>query len=772
MNDDFEKPKPELPSQALPPILKFERQDWALFRTIEGLQQKAGVPKHRLAQLVLKELADNALDAGHDVHVGPHGAGYFVEDDGPGLDGTPDEVARLFSIARPLVSTKLLRLPTRGALGNGLRVVAGAVLASEGSLAVITRGRRIELRPERDGTTTVVRTAEADFPVGTRVEVAFGPALPCDANVLAWAHRAIHLAQGETYAGRSSPWWYDLPQFHELLSASGTTPVRELVANLDGCTGARAGAIVAAAELNRTACGSVTREQAAKLLKAARAAARPVTAERLGAAGADAFSFAAYARATQIVRFGSTEPLAEVPVVVEAWAARNEDDTFLAAYINRTPVTGRIAAARDKREVNAFGCGLADTIAQAPKDAQFKIFINIITPYMPITSDGKEPDFYPFLTPITTAAQKAVNKAHRPTSAGERRSQKDIVLDNLEDAIAKVSGDGQYRFNQRQLLYALRPIVYDETGKALTTKNFDGIITDHENENREIPGMYREPRGTIYHPHLNQTITLGTLMVEGYERPDWTFNKVVYVEKEGFAEALKDDRWPERHDCMLMSSKGFTTRAARDLVDKLAEHDEPVTIFCVHDADAWGTMIYQTFQEATKAREARKVTIVNLGLEPWEALAMGLEIEDVEETQRRKPVADYVLERDDGDDWEDWLQTKRVELNAMTTPQFIEWLDEKMAGYDKLVPPSDVLEAELSEQIGKKVRAALIERILREANLDAQVAAALASIEKPDGAKLAEGIAELFEEQQDASWRDHIEAIATNCSKQKTDDTE
>ena len=133
---------------------------------------------------------------------------------------------------------------------------------------------------------------------------------------------------------------------------------------------------------------------------------------------------------------------------------------------------------------------------------------------------------------------------------------------------------------------------------------------------------------------------------------------------------------------MLMSSKGFTTRAARDLVDKLAEHDEPVTIFCVHDADASGTMIYQTFQEATKARGARKIKIVNLGLEPWEAIAMGLEVEDVEEGERRKPVADYVLEREDAlptADWEEWLQTHRVELNAMTTPQFIEWLDGKMA---------------------------------------------------------------------------------------------
>ena len=59
------------------------------------------------------------------------------------------------------------------------------------------------------------------------------------------------------------------------------------------------------------------------------------------------------------------------------------------------------------------------------------------------------------------------------------------------------------------------------------------------------------------------------------------------------------------------------------------------------------TMIYQTFQEATKARGARKIEIINLGLEPWEAIEMGLEVEDVERGDKRKPVADYVLERED-----------------------------------------------------------------------------------------------------------------------------
>jgi hypothetical protein len=161
--------------------LKFESEDWTSFRTVEGLQQKAGVAKDKLRRLVLKELTGNGLDEGGSVkvHIGElSGGGYFVEDDGHGIDGTPEEIARLFSIARPMVSTKLLRLPTRGALGNGLRVVAGAVLASEGSLVVITRNRRIVLRPERDGTTSAVSAEPVDFSVGTRVEISFGPVLP------------------------------------------------------------------------------------------------------------------------------------------------------------------------------------------------------------------------------------------------------------------------------------------------------------------------------------------------------------------------------------------------------------------------------------------------------------------------------------------------------------------------------------------------------------------------------------------------------------------
>src|SRR3954452_15620741 len=89
-----------------PPILKMaEREDWALFRSVEGLCQKAGVRATWLRRLVLKELGDNALDTGAHIACGLIDAEksldlFYIEDDGPGLDGMPEEVASLFSIKR------------------------------------------------------------------------------------------------------------------------------------------------------------------------------------------------------------------------------------------------------------------------------------------------------------------------------------------------------------------------------------------------------------------------------------------------------------------------------------------------------------------------------------------------------------------------------------------------------------------------------------------------------------------------------------------------
>jgi hypothetical protein len=470
----------------------------------------------------------------------------------------------------------------------------------------------------------------------------------------------------------------------------------------------------------------------------------------------------AYAIAYGSAPFGS-RVRADIPIAVEVWASQAKQNS-VAASVNRTPIVGEMALQRDKSEVNLFGCGLRYTVAKAPKELKFNVWLNITAPYMPITADGKEPDLTPFLAVIEEAMTKAIRKVRRP-GAGVV-SQKDVVFDHLAEVIEAVSGPERYRFNSRQLFYALRPIVKAETDKELQIGNFLGILDDYENEHGEIALMYREPRGSITHPHRNETITLGTLMVEQYEQPAWCYNKLLYIEKEGAQEALKQDRWPERHDCAVESSKGYGSRAAKDLIDKLVEHDEPIEVFCAHDADAYGTMIYQTLQEETRARGARKIKIINIGLEPWEAVEMRLEVETVEEKDRRKAVARYVADHGGEWDWEEWLQTHRVELNAMTTPQLIAWLDRKMEafGCGKLIPPAAVLEGDLAARAEKKVRAEITERILREAGLDFQVAAAMAALKLPDGKALARGIARLFKDRPDAEWRAHIEAVAEERS--------
>ena len=127
---------------------------------------------------------------------------------------------------------------------------------------------------------------------------------------------------------------------------------------------------------------------------------------------------------------------------------------------------------------------------------------------------------------------------------------------------------------------------------------------------------------------------------------------------------------------------------------------------------------------------------------------------------------------------EDWLQTHRVELNAMTTPQFVEWLDRKMAETTKdadgkpiqakLIPPEPVIKAELETRLETAVRAKITERILREAKLDRQVRDAMKQIKRPAGRTLIQGIKAVFKSDRAKEWRNHITTVVAECLKKVT----
>jgi hypothetical protein len=366
-----------------------------------------------------------------------------------------------------------------------------------------------------------------------------------------------------------------------------------------------------------------------------------------------------------------------------------------------------------------------DDAIELPK-GDCDIHIHITSPLIPTSSIGKRPDLSCFSDEIAQAIRQAFTRSRNrlPPDPAEPKpekikpikppSQKSIVLDRLFDAIALTSGDGRYIFGQRNLFYTMRKIVEEEIGEDLKYQNFCGVITEYESENGDIHGMIRDDRGTFF--DLIQTIPLGTMAVAKYRRPFWRFHKVLYCEKEDHKKILEQAGWPARHDCAVMSGKGYSSRAARDIIDKIADTagDEPVIVFCLHDADAAGSMIAQTLQEATLARGRRRIEIVDLGLYPQQAIDMGLPVEDVK-YEKPQPVSDYV--RTLPDNRAHWLQKHRIELNALSPAELIAFLDEKIEehGALKVVPPAYVMTDYITDEIRQIILGEERDRILSAA---------------------------------------------------------
>ena len=98
----------------------------------------------------------------------------------------------------------------------------------------------------------------------------------------------------------------------------------------------------------------------------------------------------------------------------------------------------------------------------------------------------------------------------------------------------------------------------------------------------------------------------------------------------------------------------------------------------------------------------------------------------------------------------------------MTTPQFIAWLDDKMAafGNGKLVPPARVLTNDLSETLEGRLHRQITEQILREARIEEKAAAALRQISMPPPEELRRVVDLALADRPAASWRAAIERIA------------
>src|SRR5829696_4419536 len=311
---------------------------------------------------------------------------------------------------------------------------------------------------------------------------------------------------------------------------------------------------------------------------------------------------------------------------------------------------------------------------------------------------------------------------NKRADAAAERSSSEMPLNAacfkvMERAAEHVSGGGLLPYSARRLFYAVRDMIKEYTANEFSQDNgyqyFQStILQDYQREHGKLVGLYYDPRGRLHEPHDGRTLDVGTREVESYGFPKHVFNKLLYVEKKGQFPLIDEARLMDRYDMAVMTGEGYATEAARTLLS-VADKDERMQIFVLHDADKDGYNIARKVRDATARMPDYSVDVIDLGLTVTQALEKGLEPE--EQTRKKEKEAEQIEElleeepealryftgnkectNKDGKLKPLIKRCKRFELDKMTAPQAVALIEEglsKAGVFGKVIPPAEELPA-------------------------------------------------------------------------------
>ena len=299
-----------------------------------------------------------------------------------------------------------------------------------------------------------------------------------------------------------------------------------------------------------------------------------------------------------------------------------------------------------------------------------------------------------------------------------RETIRDAAFQVMEEAYRHASTNGTRPVNPRQIYYAARREILLATGRDQLQSNYflQVLLRDYmEIYDCSNWDVIWDARGHFTEPHTGRVIPIGTLEVRQYlgdrpklgpaveigssaryptSGPENRFNTVLFIEKEGFDPILEAAQIAERFDVGVMSTKGMSVSASRQLLDRLVSRGV-TKILVLHDFDVSGFSIFGTLgTNSSVYRYTNKVPIFDLGLRLADVEDMDLLAEPFATNKDWRAVSE-TLKRHGATPAEiAFLANERVELNAMTSDEFIAFIERKFAehGVAKVVPDSDVIE--------------------------------------------------------------------------------
>ena len=264
-----------------------------------------------------------------------------------------------------------------------------------------------------------------------------------------------------------------------------------------------------------------------------------------------------------------------------------------------------------------------------------------------------------------------------------------------------LSADERKAFRLRGWLSSARALAYNhsewEMGKSLGYSYFSqGLLTEYQEEEGLIAGLWRDSRGNLHEPHTRNSVALGTPEIANYEFPEYTFDKILYVEKEGELPKLRAAKLGERYDMAICSGKGQPTA--------------------------------RVMAEETRRMPDYFVDVVDIGLTVEDAVEMGLASEpfrrkkDItwELRMRLSGVAKEYLYQRNG--YGGGISGKRFELNAiLPDTSRIEYIERKLKENvvrPKVIPPEEALAERRQKMYREKVEGWVDEAITEMLDVD------------------------------------------------------
>jgi hypothetical protein len=373
--------------------------------------------------------------------------------------------------------------------------------------------------------------------------------------------------------------------------------------------------------------------------------------------------------------------------------------------------------------------------------------------------------------PLYKEARRQERAARAPRKAYYASIPKIYIKDIVFEVLPQATRNAGTNFNARDLYYATRTLAYNhiewEDGKTLDYTYFaQGLLTEYQEDHGRIAGLWRDPRGHLHEPHTRNSVALGTREIAAYEFPEYTFDKILYVEKEGELSKLQAARLSERYDMAICSGKGQPTEAVRTLFEHAQGRDFQLFVF--HDADLDGYDIARVMAEETRRMPDYSVDVVDIGLTVEDALEMGLAPEPF---SRKKDISWELRMRLSGVAKEYLYQRngyrgvkgQRFELNAiLPDTRRIEYIERKLEENGvrgKVIPPDEALkerrEAMYREKVGDWVDD-IINEILDADELKKKMVEEFQERFGLDQAR--EWIEKGFEDDRAQSWRGVLKA--------------